>query len=153
MWYRYYIHWKFINKFIINKTVNQLIEIRVEIHKLLFDVITTSFHPWHPLFALIGIMKEKGRGEISSVGVKRLIRPSEIRSHSKLLIPVADRYCIRWTEPCYRISSSPAGDSSRTTNFKGTSIWERLKVKKGLRMSGEKNVKSELGEMCFWGDL
>lgn len=131
----------FINKLLLS----QLIEIEVEVHKLLFDVITTSFHPRHPLSALIGTTR-RGGGEISSVGVKGLIRPSEIRSHSKLLIPVvADRYCIRWTEPCYRISSSPAGDSSRTSNFKGTSIWERLKVKKGLRMSGEKKVN--------WGDL
>lgn len=76
-----------INLLIINETVSQLIEISVEIRKLLFDVITTSFHPWHPLFALIGIMKGRGGGEISSVGVKGLIRPSEIRSHSKLLIP------------------------------------------------------------------
>lgn len=128
-----------------------MIGIRVEIHKLLFDVTTTSFHPWHPLFSLIGIIKGRGEGNFFRWRERASIRPSKIRSHSKLLISVADRYCIRWTELCYRISSSPAGDSSRTTNFKGTSIWERLKVKKGLRMSGEKNVKSELGGMFLGG--
>lgn len=40
----------FINKLLLS----QLIEIEVEVHKLLFDVITTSFHPRHPLSTLIG---------------------------------------------------------------------------------------------------